>query len=360
MIRYVLAVSCITILMTLSVYSQSIDKSDLRRIEQWKHDTEAFGREFYSFVDDDGHVIGSFYKSPFRIISADKIVLFAPYGQGPSDLVNAMGVFKYKGDLAIVEMSNKIKVFTKKGGTYVWKATKWLKTGRYPQMIKSATYFDNKLFLAGIATLSGGKNKVEEAKLTIYNDNGKPLKTLFRETVTVPSRLYMMRYHVTGYKTGIVLFLQENRLKVSIISSKDLVVSGEKNLEAPNFYKKMPKDFYVFKQYKGKLNELRKDLETWSMEYSAINKVVIDGDYLVVQVRTCSENLKKFALLFYNGAKNFKLEKTVLIDDYLLGTRNGRYYCFANGNPGRDIDTDECIINIYEFKNEYQASRQNR
>jgi hypothetical protein len=344
-----LVIIYIAVVLATSLFPQAAGKARLKRVTQWKHDTEPFGNEFISLVDRDNHVIGSFFKSPFRIISAEKIVLFAPYGQGPSDLMNAMAGFIYKGDLAVVETSNKIKVFTKKDGTYIWKETKWLKGSRFPHFVKSGIFFANKLFLAGFAFLNMGKEEVEVGHLKIYDDQGKLLKTLIKKTFKGPSRLYEMRYHVAGYKQGKVFYLPANELKVTVISTNTLEITEEKKIEHPSFYKKMPEGFYIFKNSRGDLSGLKKDLETWATGYSAVTKMFIDGDYLVLQIRTCSERLKKFAFLFYNVEKNFKLENTVYIDDFLLGAKSGKYYCFANGNPGLDDGTDDVIINIYEF-----------
>jgi hypothetical protein len=83
---------------------------------------------------------------------------------------------------------------------------------------------------------------------------------------------------------------------------------------------------------------------------SSITEAAVDGNWLVVQVRTCSAKEKKFALLLYNVENNFKLEKNVFTDDFLLDVKDGKYYCFANGDPGRDDDTDQCIINIYSWE----------
>ena len=70
-------------------------------------------------------------------------------------------------------------------------------------------------------------------------------------------------------------------------------------------------------------------------------------------MRTCEAKLKKFALLFYN-AENFKLERTIFTNDLLLGAKDGKYYFYANGDPGRDEEAEEFIIHIYSFgdKNE--------
>jgi hypothetical protein len=159
-----------------------------------------------------------------------------------------------------------------------------------------------------------------------------------------------MRYHIRSYGADKVFYLPENELTLTIIGVKSLDVIQEVPLERPSYYKKMPVDFYTNVNHKGDLSKLAKKIEEWATEYSAITNVAVDGDYLVVQVRTCKEDLKKFALLFYDIKHNFKLKKEVFLDDYLMGYLNGKFYCFANGNPGRDEDTDECIINIYSLK----------
>jgi hypothetical protein len=140
----------------------------------------------------------------------------------------------------------------------------------------------------------------------------------------------------------------ENELKVYVVSTKTLEIIKEVQLEIPPFYKKMPESFYAWKEYKDR-SELPLDIEKWDMGYSSIQGIAVDGNYLVVQIRTPVEKMKKFALLFYN-AETFKLERTVFLDDYLLDVKDGKYYCYANGNPGRDENTDECIINIYSFE----------
>ena len=70
---------------------------------------------------------------------------------------------------------------------------------------------------------------------------------------------------------------------------------------------------------------------------------------MVLQVRTCSKELKKFAMLFYN-VDTLKLEKTVFTDGFFIGARDGKYYFYHNGNPGRDEGVDECIIDVYAFE----------
>jgi hypothetical protein len=160
-------------------------------------------------------------------------------------------------------------------------------------------------------------------------------------------RLWEMRYYVEAFGKDTVLFLAENELKAKVISSKTLDVNQEVNLEAPYFYKKKPEDFYKYRRYEG-YDELNNDLEKWALGYSAITGAVFFQGKLILQVRTCSDKLKKFALLVYD-TKTWKLESTFFINDLLLGSKDGKFYFFANGNPGRDDDTDDCIINIYSL-----------
>ena len=110
----------------------------------------------------------------------------------------------------------------------------------------------------------------------------------------------------------------------------------------------MPDNFYVWKKYNNPKDNILNDIESWNMGYSKITNALVDGKYLIIQIRTCNTDLKKFALLFYN-ANNFKLEKTFFTDDFLMGVKNGKLYCFSNGDPGRDDDTDKCVINILEI-----------
>lgn len=320
-----------------------------KQIDQWRHD-EIFGYDFFSFINGDDHLVGGFRHIGCRMVTPDKIIKFAPRGQGPSDLSTFMTAFPYKkGDIAIVEMPMKIKIFTKHKDTYVWQETKWLKQGRTLQMIKDGVFYDGKFFLAGRGMSGKNSRGIEYAFLKIFNDNGKLLKELIKRTYSEPDQFNLMKHHVSILSPGHVIYLPENELKLSVISSEKLVMIKEVDLEIPSFYKPMPKDFYIFKKYNNPKDNFSLDIETWATEYSSITEVAVDGKFLVVQVRTCSDEMKKFALLFYNVEKNFKLERTEFTNDFLLDIKDGKYYCFANGNPGRDEDTDECKIKIFSL-----------
>lgn len=324
---------------------------NLELIDRWKHPREIFDWMGASKVDKDGHVVGIFLKTPISLISKEKVTHIIPFGQGPSDMAGCYTFFNYGEDLAFVERSFKIKIFTKKNGTYVWKETIWLKKGSAGHSPKNGVFFDNKIFLTGFTEPYQQKTKKEsEATLVrVYNTKGILLKDLIKTKSVTGSRLYEMIFHIVPYKNDRLFFLPSNRLKVSVISAKSLEVVKEVPLQIPTFYKKMPEHFYFRESYANPKYDFARDLEDWATGYSRITTCGVDKNYLVVQIRTCSEKMKKFALLFYN-AETFKLENTVYTDDFLLDIKDGKYYCFENGEAGLDEEACENLnINIYKL-----------
>ena len=216
-------------------------------------------------------------------------------------------------------------------------------------MVQDAIYYKNKWFLAGLefVDFDNKKNLQYASFLKIYEKNGQPIENLIKKTFDGPHRFHEMNYYVAAYKDQ-VLFLVENEMKVHVVGLKDLSIKKEVNLETPGFYKKKPDEFYSPKGKTGAGKNYLSVLEHWKTSYSRINKVIVEDSFLLLQVRTCSEKLKRFALLFYN-AGNFKLEKTIYTDDLLLGVKEGKYYFFAGGDPGRDEEAEDFIINVYSF-----------
>jgi len=328
-------------------------------IEKWTPGDEILGRVCFSLVDKDNHIVGTFFKSGNRLIKPKEVMSFAPFGQGPGDLMDIRALFFYHDDIAFVENHGKIKVFKKEGGKYVIKEIIWLKTGKFPHSVRDGLFLDNKWFLSGGEYHSDTSRVKGEKKLSyirILQADGKFIKNLifksFPDSYKSAQSDYL-KHFLAAYK-GNVFFLSENELKVHLIPIKDLEVKRVVDLQIPSFYRKMPPDFYMLNDsHVDAPDVFVRDLEKWQTEYSRIHKVLVEGDYLVLQMRTCDPKLKKFALLFYN-ADTFKLEKTILTNDYLLGARNGRYYFFANGDPGRDEEAEDLIIHIYSFgiKNE--------
>jgi len=335
----------------LPLYSEKkVESQEFKRVGQWKLEADPFGKETLSILDKDNHLVCFFYQTWFCILTPEKVIKFGFKGEGPSDLMYGYAMFPYKGDIAVAEASNKFKIFTKKDGTYVWKATKWHKQSPNFYAIYDGVFVDNKFFLAGIEYTSFDKkrNLSEVYHVKVFDDNGKPLKHLVREYYKPPNRLYLLGHHIVDFKPGQVAFIPSDKLKVVVISTSPMKELREIQLEVPPYYKKRPSTFFIDKRFDSAI-EFSKQLDEWDSGYSRVIEAVCEGNYLVISIRAFGKNVKKFTLLFYNK-ENFKLEKTVFTDDYLLDAKDGKYYCFANGDPGFEENADKCIINIYSFK----------
>ena len=320
----------------------------LKLVEKWQPGKETVDSIKYSLVDKDGHLVMAFERAGQCLVKPDKIIKFAPLGQGPDDLMKVLSLFSFDDGIAFGELPGKIKIFKKEGDMYRFKETRWYKMGYFPFILKNGIYYDRKFFLTGynIMTADQKKNSMEVSFIEIFSDQGQPLKSLLKKSISgVPRLLYEMNYYLVSYKKY-VFYLVENELKVRSIDIGDLEIKKEVDLEKPGFYKPMPDNFYIRTETGlSDVNIRLKNLEFWRTSYSRIHKVLVEGDYLVLQMRTCDPKLKKFALLFYH-AGTFKLEKTILTNDYLIGVRAGRYYFFANGDPGLDEGAEDFVIHV--------------
>jgi len=324
----------------------------LDRIDQWKHKGIILGAVHRCYADKDGELILLYGKSQRALVSKEKFTPFAFFGQAPSELEFLYTFFPCGDDLIFVERPAKIKIFTKKDGAYVWKKTVWQKESVTLRPF-NGVYFDNKIFYTGLHSVKAGPQLVWDVfHVYVYDTNGKPLKKLIYKKYPEPSRLYQMTYHLMPYRTDRLFFIPSNELKVSVISSKTLELVKEVPLKIPPFYKKMPDNFYyrTEEEYNSQKYDFHIDLETWAKGYSRITNIAVDKKYLVIQVQTCSDKLKHFALLFYN-AETFNLENTIFTDDLLLDIRDGKYYFSETGVPWFDKeDCEDCIINVCRLK----------
>jgi hypothetical protein len=270
-------------------------------------------------------------------------------GQGPSDLYIPYAACNCGDDIAYFEISQKLKVFTKKSNTYTWKRTMSIK-GPCPFEPRDLFFHNGKWFFAGHnVSLYDSKNKETTFfYFYAYTDKGEPIKGLISRTNPYKVDHSLMDYflELSGNK---FYLMKENELKVFLIDPDEIKLLREITLEIPGFYKKMPPDFYTFKEPPSGGMQFIKTIENWKASYSSITGMAADSGYLAVQVRTCSDKLKKYALLFYN-TDTFKLEKTFFSNDFFFGASKGIYYFYANGNPGYDEEAEECIINLYSFK----------
>jgi len=320
---------------------------NLKPERQITYEDEIYGRFSGALLDKDSDLIASFYATPLRLFTPEKSVQFATMGQGPDQLINLWAQCLYNDDLALFEMPNKIKIFTKKDGTYVWKETKWLKRGPYLHVPSSAVFLDNKWFIAGSSFHDMGGKDSPVSFVTVYGADGTLVNELIDKKFDKPFMHMQLNYFILAADSK-AYFLPENELKVTVIDPVELKVTKEVSLESPEYYKPMPPDFYLI-DTPEKQKDFLKQLEYWRYSYSRLSAAAVDSGYLIVQFRVFGEKMKKFALLFYNLG-NFKLEKTVLTNDCFMTAGNGKYYFYADGDPGYDEEAGKTVIKVFSLE----------
>lgn len=321
-------------------------------VEEWKHGDQTFGPIISGIIDKDQELIIRFFDSGPQYITSKGVSHISQLGQGPDDVEFLFTVFEYKGDMGFVERADKVKIFRKIAGKYRGKEFLWWQRGPYPHFISKVIFTDNKFFLAGmgVANFSDGIQKYYYVR--VLDNQGKIVKTLLNEDSEIKKidYRYLSYFILDDQLRKRVLYLREDRLDIHPISTSNLKEDKVIHLENPVFYKPMPEDFYFLDKKKDAMEKIMLYLEEWKYGYSAISTALIYKNYLVLQIRTCDQKMKHFALLFYN-LDSFKLEQTIMSNDFLLCAGASKFYFYANGSPGMDENTDLCTIKICELEN---------
>ncbi len=324
-----------------------------KQVQQWNHgDKELYSTIFCPIITNDGSLVIRDGKQKWSIVITPKETFyFAPMGQGPSDIYLALSACNYSNDIAYLESSKRIKVFTKKDNTYTWKETIWLKSS-YTPIVRDILFYKDKWFFAGVNTKFYDAKKAIRSffLLGVFRKNGEQIKGLIHMVVPDKEDYVQMDYFLALNRSR-VFFMAEKELKAYEIDAEKVDILREVNLETPGFYKKMPADFYLLKDQNMDTQRYDRDIDNWKVSYSIITNIDADSGYLAVQVRTCSDKLKKFALLFYD-VDTLKLQNTFFTDDFFIGARNGIFYFYAKGIPKYEEEADKCIINLYSFMEE--------
>ncbi len=316
--------------------------------QSYEFDT-AFARTFSdALVDQDGNLIVAFGVPGCAIVTPEKLDLVAKAGKGPGDLSGyfALNILDNQ-ELVIEGYIGKTHVFKKQDGIYKWQRNevRELKKSSAPT---DTLFLGNNWYLAAFSTSYDEKTDHYTVDyLQVYSDKGKFIKSMIRETFENYWKIELFWCFLAEYKNQ-VFFLSEDKLRLRIITGDDPQVAKTVNLELPKFYKKMPKTYYRFPR--GKMissQEYWKSMGVWKTGYSRICNVVIDGRWLIVQVRTADEDNKLFGLLFYD-ADTFQLKHTVMTNDLLLAGKNGKLYFFRGGNPAWD-DVEDTVFDIYNI-----------
>lgn len=342
----------IVVFLTAAMIPALVLGTRLERIDHWKHEQTYWGPISGSFLDSAGDLILMFRKSGPVAVSHDKTAAIAPFGQSPDEATQVFTVCEYRGDLALFEDVNKIKIFRRTGKTYHGEKTIWLKRDPFLFLLKTALFVNGRFFLAGVKILNGpvSAEKVDIANLhVIEEDSSSPGRSIILERGIKFDRRYEIERFLIPYGND-VLYIKQSEPRILFISQKTLGVEKTLELKVPDFYKSLPRDFYALKNYQGSLSAYLLDLDTWAKSYSAITKAVLyEKNFVLIQMRTCRESPGRFALLLYDLEKDGSPEEIVYMDDLLLAERDGRLYCYQNGNPDLDEEADETAINIYKL-----------
>jgi len=343
-----IGVIIIFFLMALSLPAQKVQ---LERVDQWKFDHEPFVWVGQAFISKNNSIIGIMGNVVAAEIKKDGINQFIELGEGPNQVIIPTLIFPYGDDIAIVELVGRVKIFTQKENSYTFKKSIWLKKGPLPLSQRGCIYKYNKFFISGANYLSQDNETTRTALVSIFDEKGKLIKTLLEKKWSTNLSIYNILFHIENFKNDQLIFIPENEPTVTLISPKSMEVVKQVPLTVPSFYKKMPTDFWTNKLlYKpGDNAHFDKMRELFLTGYSMIYNLYYDQNRLIIQMRTCDKKLKRYAILLYN-ADTFKLEHTLYTDDYLVGVKDGKFYCFANGNPGWDGDIDDVVFNIYRLK----------
>ena len=340
--RYILLIIALVSLLS----GRMMGQGGFHCLETWEHKFLLAERIGDSVVTPDGELLSSFFKLGPVLISRQRLNRrICCRGQGPDELENLYAYCLHPEGLAFVELPHRIKIFRRENTGYGWKRTIGLEKSRFLSFISSAVYSDHKWFLAGYFLENFPmKPLYKEVFLKIYDDRGKFIKGLIRNTSRKVHQHTLMDYYVVDGNKNI-LFLTENRLHVTVISKGTLEIQARLNLETPSCYRPMPEDFYSAKQYRNLYVEMERDMDRWKTAYSRIIFAAYDHDRLVLQIRVFPPAKKKFMALLFNGY-TFRPEGRILTNDRLMGVRGGKYYFYANGDPYYEEEADRCRIRI--------------
>ncbi|MDD8020791.1 MAG: hypothetical protein PHU81_06370 [Acidobacteriota bacterium] len=321
---------------------------EIRLVKQWHHQADFGGEISHCLLDKDNDLI-VVHCPGISMINENKFTTFATWGQGPNEIDSIFAICDANGDLAVFEYYSEVTLFEKDARGYHEKSHKWLKTEPGSFYLRDAFFAQDCFFLAGLVIKERNKDKSIGALIRVYNDKLQKIeKDLITVQYTEPSYFEQIRKHfaVDGQR---LYFMSQNELKLYQISLETITLDKNIELKPPDFYVPMPRSFFTYNKKYDNDRSLWSDLVTWYTSYSAATRMaILQGGYLVIQIRTCHPNMKKFALLFYNIRNNFSLDKIISQDDLLLAGKGDLLYCVHNGDPIIDLEANRVVIDLYQ------------
>ena len=318
---------------------------DFRFVDTWTHDMMIAGNIGSSMVGANGDVAATFFKIGPVWLSKKGAHLICRRGQGPDEIQDLFGLCEHPEGIALVELPFRIKVFARSRDRFQCKRTLWLERSRFYTVVSSVLFSRGKWFLAGYFLENFSRKYVyKKVFVKVYDNRGKYIQGLIRRTDYQPDQRHLMDYYLVE-GGGNILYLTEDQLRVTVISRERLGVKEVVDLKAPEGYRPMPKDYYVFKRYDDPAAGMMRDMDTWKTGYSRMVWAGFDRGRLVLQIRMPNSRKANFMVFFYDG-ETFRAGDRILTDDRLLGVRDGRFYFYANGDPRYEDAADQCRIKV--------------
>lgn len=344
-----LIIGAICVCSTLGFCACPVDDMEFRVVDTWSNDIKITGRIGGSTILKNGNVAATFYGQGPVEISSRTAEFICRRGQGPDELQDLFAACEHPHGLAFVELPFRIKIFGRDNGDYHCRKSVWLEKSRFYTAVSSVLFIRGKWFLAGYFLENFSRKYVyKKVFVKVYDAKGKYIKGLIRKTDHEPDQRHLMGYYLVA-GGGSIYFLEEDRLRVTVIQPESLRIEKAVDLAAPEEYRPMPKDFYVFKRYDDPYAGIGRDMDTWRTGYSRVVCAAFDRGTLVLQIRVFEKAARFMVLFFREGS--FQPAGRVLTNDRLLGVRAGRFYFYANGDPRYEEEADQCRVKVCTLEN---------
>jgi len=317
----------------------------IKKNVEWKHKKQFFGHIQSSLVDKNGDLLINFFNDGLYQISKDSCQQISKFGEGPSEWTNSVwGLCLYQEGFAMRESSGRTQIFMPGPMRYEYDKTIWINPST-SFLGTGLFYLDHRFYLIGM-DMNWTSKTDRVSRLKVFEEKPrKEIASYIDEKYLGPSRLYQTTLYLGAYKNKIIA-VKETELVLHEITQDTLNQKSIIYLTEPDCYRKKPSDFYKLKKY-SENREYLKDLERWSISYSAVTKTAIVGDKLIVQIRTFDAMKMKFALLVYEIDQHYQLNKVIPINDLLLGGKDEVLYFFKNGSPYLDDEVDSLAVTFY-------------
>ncbi len=313
-------------------------------VDRWTHKDVFIGGGYVlgSLIKSKDEVIILFQIHRGKVVLKDKVTDLFVSGEGPGEVQLASTIFQEEDEVVVIDGFGKLNFLKNEDQGYKVKRTQYLKSFNDGRTMspRRVIKFKGKYYVGSWSYPDPDRFLSDGYYVNIFDPQKKMRKSILKRKYDRDYRgvIYLFPQLVTyGEKLLVVL---DYELKVNEIDPVKDEVIREIDLEKPAFFKK---PVNLWRYIAGQFSPRK--FQEWRLSYHRVTALEVAGEKLVLQVRTCSEESERFALLFYR-LSDYQLEEVVMGNDLLLGYRDGFYYFLEGGDPGDD-DVEELKILLY-------------